>query len=108
MSAHYWIEARAKRVAVFAAIVVLLALFWFNLPAEVKGGLGGFGRRVPSLRGLMFLGWIGGWFVLLFVRAEDLNIVSPFDYQGLTRIIAGLMIAGALVIGGFFSLAFFA
>jgi hypothetical protein len=109
MSAHYWIELRNwRRVVLFSAAIVLLALFWHNLPPDVKGGIGHYGRGIMNPRNFMFAGWIGGWFTLLFLRVEDLNVLAPVDYQGLCRVLSCLLIAGALTIAGFYSYAFFA
>lgn len=64
-------------------------------------------RRITSLGVWMSFGWIGGWFLMLFVRAEDLHLMAPFDFQGLNRVIAGLMIIGAILIAGFLAIGFF-
>jgi uncharacterized membrane protein YeaQ/YmgE (transglycosylase-associated protein family) len=55
---------------------------------------------------MMVMGWLGGWFTLLFVRGEDTNVITPFAFQSLICAIAGAMIAVALAIAGFFSIAF--
>jgi hypothetical protein len=109
MSPRYWIEFRSPaRIALFAAAIALIAIFWSVLPDEVKAiAFSRVPRRVPSLPRMMFTGWVGGWFLLLFVRGEDLHVMAPFDFQGLARVIAVAMICGALAIVGFFSIAFF-
>jgi hypothetical protein len=109
MSPHYWIEVRSmKKMAVFVAAVIAVAIFWSVLPTEIKEeSLRRSSRGVANLPVVMFIGWIGGWFLLLFVRAEDLHITAPFDFQGMTRITAVAMIGVSLLIGGFFSLSFF-
>jgi len=109
MKAHYWIEFRgAKQVVLFICAIVLIAVFWGMLPDEIT--------RMTSRRSyrrhnfvpvLMFMGWIGGWFTLLFVRAEDLHITAPFDYQLLCRGIALSMIFSSIVFAGIFVLPMF-
>jgi len=109
MSPHYWIEFRGvRKIALFGLMVVLLAIFWSLLPAELRAAAWRRHHRgVPQLPALMFAGWVGGWFLLLFVRGEDLHVMAPFDFQALVRVIALALIAAALAIVGFFSLAFF-
>jgi hypothetical protein len=106
---HYWIEFRnAKKIALFLLAIVAIALFWSVLPTDIQKEL--FmrrGRLVANFPQLMFAGWIGGWFIFLFVRGEDLQVSAPVDVQGWCRVVGGLMIAGSLLIAGFFSIAFF-
>lgn len=108
MTPHYWIDMRSvTRVAVFVIAVGLIITFWIALPAEVKSlALRPQRRGVLSLPAMMFVGWLGGWFLLLFVRAEDLHVITPFNYQALNRVIAVLLIASALGVAGFLSFAF--
>jgi len=107
MIPHYWIEVGAKKIAVFALAVVFIATFWSILPSELRAEMGRHHPRgIANLPFMMFVGWLGGWFMLLFVRAEDLHVTAPIDIQGLVRLIAGAMIVGALAIAGFFSIAF--
>ena len=63
-------------------------------------------RRTLNLPVLMFASWIGGWFLLLFVRGEDLHVLAPFDYQALIRVLAVALICVAVAITGFFALSF--
>lgn len=108
MSPHYWIEFRGrKKIALFAAAVILFLGFCLILPAEVRSMAFQGPRRITSLGAWMSFGWVGGWFLRLFVRAEDLHLSAPFDFQGLSRVIAALMICMALLIAGFLSTAFF-
>jgi hypothetical protein len=109
MLPRYWIEfLDAKKIALFVLAIVAIALFWSALPADIKKELFAWhGRRVVSLPLLMFFGWVGGWFIFLFVRGEDLHVSAPVDVQSRCRMVGGLMIAGSLLIAGFFSIAFF-
>lgn len=108
MSPHYWIEFRGRRkIALFVVMAALLAAFCFILPPEIRSMAFHSPRHITSLGGWMTIGWLGGWFLMLFVRAEDLHLMAPFDFQGLNRVIAGLMIFGALLIAGFLSTALF-
>jgi hypothetical protein len=107
MSPRYWVEFRStKRITLFAVTIVLIAIFWSALPADLKAAAFRGRRRVFTLGELMFIGWIGGWFLLLFVRGEDLHQNAPFDFQALSRVIALAMIVASLAIAAFFSLAF--
>lgn len=108
MSPHYWIEIRSvKKIGLFVLAVVSIAIFWSLLPAEIKEAAFRRNRRgVASLPVMMFIGWVGGWFLLLFVRGEDLHVTAPFDFQALSRVIAVAMICASLAIAGFFSLSF--
>ena len=109
MSPHFWIEIRSvKKITLFVVAVVLIAVFWFVLPAEIKEvAFRRYRRGVASLPVMMFIGWVGGWFLLLFVRGEDLHVTAPFDFQALSHVIAVAMICASLVIAGFLSLSFF-
>jgi hypothetical protein len=107
MSPRYWIEIRnPKKIALFAVAIVVIAIFWSVLPQDIKSAASRHYRRGVSLAELMFTGWVGGWFLLLFVRGEDLHITAPFNFQALTRVIAVAMICASLAIAGFFSLSF--
>jgi len=109
-TARYWIEFRdKKRIAAFVLAIALITAFWWVLPVELKKEMSFpmHSRFIASLPGLMFTGWIGGWFTFFFVRAEDLNVVQPFDYRSLCRLVAVLMIAGAVLIAAIFSYSFF-
>ena len=94
-------------MALFAFAIVLIVAFWSALPAELRVELSRrYSRMTANLPFYMFVGWLGGWFMILFVRGEDLHVTAPADIQGFIRVIAGAMIAGALVIAGFLSIAF--
>lgn len=109
MSARHWLEfGSVNEVALFAIIFLAIIVFWALLPTEVKdvalGSSRRFGRaRWLSLPAFMFVGWIGGWFLLLFVRVEDLHVMAPFDYQKLYRLIAVMLILAALAAAAFFA-----
>ena|SRR5579871_6619851 len=109
MLPRYWIEFRdAKKIALFVLAVVAIVLFWSALPADLQKELfAQHGRRVANLPRLMFISWVGGWFIFLFVRGEDLHVTAPVNIQRWCRVVGGLMIAGSLLIAGFFSIAFF-
>jgi hypothetical protein len=52
------------------------------------------GRFVlPPLPFVMIAMWVFGWFVALFVRVEDLNVLAPTDYRVLFRGVAIVLIA---------------
>ena len=105
MSPHFWIEFRgARKIAVFLAAIILVALFWWTLPDELrKMALHRAPRRAANLPALMAAAWIGGWFILLFLRGEDLQVLAPFNYQTLIRVIAVALLSAAVAIAGFFS-----
>ena len=108
MSPHYWLEFRVKKVAVFIAAVGLIVAFWWIMRAEIQEELFRYrGRRIANLPFLMFLTWLTGWFLILFVRAEDLQIAAPADIQAWCRAVGVLLILASLLIAGFFSLALF-
>jgi hypothetical protein len=110
MSPHYWIEFRSvKKIALFVCLVGLVAIFWFVLPADAKEVVMRPRRRgIWSLPAMMTVGWIAGWFLLCFVRAEDLHVAAPFNFEALNRVIALALIGAAIAIGGFLSVSFFA
>lgn len=73
MKPHCWIEwRRPVKLVVFAAAVVAIALYWAFVARGISPGprirYGGPGHFIM----LMFVGWVGGWFLALFVRAVDL------------------------------------
>ncbi|MCF3650679.1 hypothetical protein, partial [Synoicihabitans lomoniglobus] len=102
MSPHYWIDVRSKRrLLVFTVATALIVGFWSVLPEEIRASLShARGRWITNLPFFMFFGWIGGWFILLFVRGEDLHITAPFDFQGFTRLVAGALILASLASAG--------
>lgn len=107
MTPRYWIEFRGtKKVGLFVAMVALLWLFLAKLPGDISDAPL-HSSRGPRLMSTMVMLWVGGWFLALFVRAEDLDLTTNFDYQTLNRIIGGFMILLALGIAGFFSISFF-
>jgi uncharacterized membrane protein YeaQ/YmgE (transglycosylase-associated protein family) len=107
MVPHYWIDLHhKKKIALFILAAALLAEFWYILPDELKTTFNRGSRGSGSLPAMMVMGWLGGWFTLLFVRGEDTNVITPFAFQSLICAIAGAMIAVALAIAGFFSIAF--
>ena len=96
-------------MAVFVAAIALLAFFWMSLPSEIKDMAFRPGRpRLFRLPVVMFGGWIAGWFLLLFVRAEDLHVRSPFDYEALKRVVAAVLILIAAAIAVFYAFSFVA
>jgi hypothetical protein len=106
MSPRYWLEFRVKKVALFLAALGLIVAFWWIMPAEVQQELFRYrGRRIANLPFLMFLAWLSGWFLILFVRAEDLQVMNPSDIQSWCRAAGALLILASLLIAGFFSMA---
>ena len=108
MAANYWVSFKdARRIGTFVVAVLAICLFWSLLPADVRHMMGRryVGRR-SGLAAYMFIAWIGGWFTLLFVRAEDRNIVTPYDYKSLCKVVGLLMIVGATFIAGVYVLGY--
>jgi len=109
MKAHYWIEFRGvKQAVIFICALALLAIFWGVLPDNITRMTSRrlYGRHIV-IPVVMIIAWIGGWFTLLFVRAEDLHITAPFDYQLLCRVIGLSMIFSSIVCAGIFALPMF-
>ena len=97
----WWIEFRGRKILLFAAFFVLLMLFLWVLPPEAWRNRG-FGRRgfIPFPVTLSIL-WLGGWFLALFLQAQDPYVTYGFDYGRLYR--AGGIAAAALgLCGGIF------
>lgn len=94
MKPHFWTDFRSiKRVMLFLFCVAVLVLFCIQLPSAAF---------VPRRRGLPLSWltsacWLGGWFVILFLRVEDLHVRLPFDFQPFYRFVGGLMVTGALL-----------
>lgn len=108
MKPHCWIEWRKpRRIAVFVAALVAIAFFWSHVVTGLRDAGAFVGRRggLSNFVGIMFIGWVGGWFLLLFVRAEDLSFTS-YPYQSACRAIGGLMILAGVASAAFLTLAF--
>jgi len=95
---HWWIDwTGKKKAAVFILVLAIWILFCFQLQPEA------WLPRVRSLFPAPFLvliGWAGGWFTLLYLRFEDLNVMRRRDFQTPVRIGAGTAILLALIIAG--------
>lgn len=99
MYPHYWLEFRPKKVALFVAVVVLILWLWFILPPETTQYIPGrFKRRFIPLSVYMVIAWTAGWFMLLFVRVQDMKLTAPFPYQDWNRVIACSLILASLAI----------
>lgn len=108
MLKRFWLEFPPSRIALFVAAAIALGIFWSLLPPEIRQELfADHGRRVGNPPRLMFGCWLTGWFLVLFVRAEDLNILAPIQVQAWCRIGGALLIGAALLIATFFAQAFF-
>jgi hypothetical protein len=109
MVPNFWLDFKSTRaVLAFSLLTLAFVSFWFCLPAEVRHLYSGYIQgRMSGLPQYMFIGWIGGWFTVLFVRAEDQNIVTPFAYQSLCKIIGVLMILAASAMAGFYLYTFY-
>jgi hypothetical protein len=108
MRARYWLDFReTTKVVAFAALTIAIVWFCAALPAEAwKTSRGIRGGGFPPLPLVMLISWIAGWFLVLFVKAEDTRVLAPFDFQTLTRLTgAGLIMVG-FCIGVLFCLAF--
>jgi hypothetical protein len=113
MNARYWVEFRgSKKVALFVVAIVALAAFWQTTVQPVLDDLlrthgslsiSRAARRVASSSIVMCVTWIAGWFLALFVRAEDQHVVAPFDFQAVVRLIGGFFVMCALAIAAFFA-----
>jgi hypothetical protein len=107
MNPRYWLELRgAFKWMIFVGALSLLAVYWSSLPGELREVMFKKQRGLGSLPVLMICGWCGGWFTLLFVRAQDLNVVSPFPFDQLNRVLAGMLIAASVLIGITISMTF--
>ena len=107
MQPHFWIDwKRPVRVVIFVAALVAIACYWSYLAHTIVGGIrvphGGPGEFIQ----IMFIGWVGGWFLALFVRAEDLNLITSYPYESACRAIGGLMILAGIGAGAFLPIAF--
>ena len=51
----------------------------------------------------MFSSWFGGWFITLFVKAEDLHVLAPVGLQSWCRILGFAMITLGLCLAAFFA-----
>ena len=106
MSARSWIEFKGReKIAIFAVTTAIALMFCVFLPSEAWTRMGNSHGRslpIPPLPFVMLFLWIGGWFTLLFLRVEDLNIMLTNDYQRLYRwssaavVFVGLCLAGLL------------
>jgi hypothetical protein len=109
MRPHCWIDwRRPKRIAVFAAAVILISIFWSYVAANIQTGniRGRFVGGPSRFAMYMFVGWVGGWFLGLFVKAEDLNSTTSYPFQSLCHTIAALMVLVGMLSGAFLWIAF--
>ena len=101
MRAHCWIEFRGTRkIAGFVVAIIAVALYSAQLPAEAWTRMRGGRFVLPPLPFVMIAAWVGGWFAALFLRAEDLRVVAPINYQALYRGIAIAVIAFGSCVAG--------
>lgn len=108
MSPHYWVEFPAKKVALFSVVTVAIVGFWTTMPPDVQKELFHFrGRFIGNPPFVMFVTWLGGWFVLLFVRAEDVHVTAPVDIQAWCRVVGAVLVLVSGLIAGFYSLSLF-
>lgn len=95
MKPHFWLEFPKRKVVLFSAVVAAVLVVWLFLPTEVVDEISF--RRTRKI----LTGWLGGWFTLLFVRVEDLNIQAPANIQSMVRWIAICAIIFSVLFGGF-------
>ena len=95
MKPHIWTELKGPRpLIIFGCAVIAVILFWtFLVP-------GGFGRMLMTRRGptallIWHAGWFGGWFTLLFVRVQDLHLMTDYNYEAVRKLVGWLMIIGS-------------
>jgi hypothetical protein len=101
MNWHWWIEIKSPlRVGLFLAAVALLAIVAWSLPPEAWYPVG-YRRRMFTPAAAMCCFWLTGWFVLLFVRAEDLNVLHAFNYQKILRSLGVIAILLGFLAGVF-------
>jgi hypothetical protein len=75
---------------------------------DVAGVLvpGGFGRMLMTRRGptallIWHAGWFGGWFTLLFVRVQDLHLMTDYNYEAVRKLAGWVMIIGSALFFSF-------
>jgi hypothetical protein len=48
----------------------------------------------------MAIAWTAGWFITLFVRIEDLNVMTPMNYQALCWFVGSVLIGASVIMAG--------
>jgi hypothetical protein len=106
MRPHCWIEFKGKtKVAFFVVAVIGVIAFAASLPHQAWTRT--YGRRgVPPLPVVMLVLWTGGLFTTLFLKAEDLNVLAPFNFQSLYRWTGIVAAFAGVVFGGIIYLRF--
>jgi hypothetical protein len=100
-----WLEWPGRnRLLLFAAAICFAAIICFLLPNQAWRERWPLGMRMRiPVPGVMLVLWTAGWFTVTFVRAEDLNVLAPVDYQRMLRgaassaIVVGMALAAHLL-----------
>ena len=100
MKPHWRLDFRHPRnLALFGLAIGAVILVWRHLPPALQQEfLRNQPRRTMNPVAVMFTVWLTGWFGLLFVKMEDLNVLAPINYQAGLRFVAVLFIATAVII----------
>lgn len=98
--AHFRIEFEPRALARFLAALAPLAITWFLLPEETRHSVQ---RAILNRTGrILLVGpmlWTAGWFMLLFVKGEDLDLLVPSNLPALIKLVGGTIAAVGFVLG---------
>lgn len=102
--ARLWLRRPSGATGVvFATAIALLVLFCTTLLDGTYQELAARNYRrsrdIVYLLGILYGGWLGGWFLILFVDAESIKIMKPVDYRTWS-VIAGSALVVASVVSG--------
>jgi hypothetical protein len=95
----------------YAAALVLLVLFCTTFLEGAYKEIASRNFRIRRdpislLFTFLFGGWLGGWFIVLFVDVESVKIFAPVDYRSFRLLVGFALVAASLLSAIVLSLAF--
>lgn len=102
--AHLWLRRPSWPTAIlFTVAVAVLILFCTTSLDRAYAELVEPSYRsideILSFLGLLTGGWVGGWFIVLFVDAESLKVTAPVDYRAWCVLAGAALIAASIGAG---------